>query len=156
MIADSALQDGGDHDRRGFLAQDRLRLLPRARTDAQGGPHDARGCNEVSPVRNPASGIVDDVGTGVEDHAERKDGFPCPLDLGMKDDGFAGPASFGSRFKINTGSDTKVHFMPLSCERTGNIAFAGSIHRVPPSASGFWSAVFLKIWQSSCFISALE
>jgi hypothetical protein len=26
------------------------------------------------------------------------------------------------------GQDTKVHFMPLSCERTANIAFAGSIH----------------------------
>jgi hypothetical protein len=26
------------------------------------------------------------------------------------------------------GQDTKVHFMPLSGERTGNIAFAGSIH----------------------------
>jgi hypothetical protein len=37
-----------------------------------------------------------------------------------------------------------VHFMPLSCERTGNIAFAGSIHRAPPFASVFWSAVFWR------------
>jgi hypothetical protein len=29
---------------------------------------------------------------------------------------------------VNWGQDTKVHFMPLSGERTGNIAFAGSIH----------------------------
>jgi group II intron reverse transcriptase/maturase len=30
--------------------------------------------------------------------------------------------------KRSGGQDTKVHFMPLSCERTANIAFAGSIH----------------------------
>jgi hypothetical protein len=26
------------------------------------------------------------------------------------------------------GQDTKVNFMPLSRERTGNVVFAGSIH----------------------------
>jgi hypothetical protein len=32
--------------------------------------------------------------------------------------------------------------MPLSHKRTGNIAFAGSIHCVPSFASVFWIAVF--------------
>src|SRR5271166_1969857 len=65
----SALEDRCDHDRSGFLAQDGLGLLPGARTDAESRSYDARGGKEVSPVRYPASGIVDDVGTGVEDHA---------------------------------------------------------------------------------------
>jgi len=28
--------------------------------------------------------------------------------------------------------------MSLSCERTGNIAFAGSIHRIPPDNADRW------------------
>src|SRR5208283_3299669 len=80
----STLENRRDHDRSGFLAQDGLGLLPSARTDTESRSYDARGGKEVSPVRYPALGIVDDVGTGVENHAQGKGNFPCPLELGMK------------------------------------------------------------------------
>src|SRR5208337_2975969 len=53
----STLEDRCDHDRSGFLAQNGLGLLPGARTDADSRSYDARGGEEVSPVRDPASGI---------------------------------------------------------------------------------------------------
>src|SRR5208283_3996894 len=37
----SSLEDCGDHDRRGFLAEDGLGLVPRARTDAESRSYDA-------------------------------------------------------------------------------------------------------------------
>ena len=67
----AALQDRGDDDRRIVFAQNLQRLRPGVRRHANGPPHHRRGYREIAPRVDPALRQIEDIGTGLQHHAER-------------------------------------------------------------------------------------
>jgi len=67
----AALQDRGDDDRCIVFAHGFLRLRPSVRRNPERGSDQRRCCRQIPPIVDPALGVVDDVGTSLEHHAER-------------------------------------------------------------------------------------
>src|SRR3954451_17432358 len=73
-----SLKDRG-HDHRGvLLAQDGSRILPRAGTDPERRPDQARRCHETPPRADAVTRVVADVRTGFENHPQREGPLRSP------------------------------------------------------------------------------